>query len=38
MTLIGKKVRQAKYQAVANNIAGFSNILGQTGIEAWTGF
>ena len=28
MTLIGKKVRQAKYQAVANNIAGFSNILG----------
>lgn len=38
LTLIGKKVRQAKYQAAANNIAGFANILGQTGIEAWTGF
>lgn len=38
MSLIGKKVRQSKYQALANNIAGFSNILGQTGIEAWTGF
>lgn len=38
LILIRKKIHQAKYQAVANNIAGFSNILGQTGIEAWTGF
>lgn len=38
LALIGKKVHQAKYQAIANNIAGFSNILGQTGIQAWTGF
>ncbi|RVU71609.1 MULTISPECIES: ABC transporter ATP-binding protein [Lactobacillus] len=36
--VIQKKVGQVKYQTVANNIAGFSNILGQVGIQAWTGF
>lgn len=36
--VITKKVQQAKYQAVANNIAGLSNIIGQLGIQAWTGF
>lgn len=36
--LMNKKVKQAKYQSIANNIAGFSNILGQVGIQAWTGY
>lgn len=36
--LLDKKVKQAKYQSIANNIAGFSNILGQVGIQAWTGY
>lgn len=38
LQLMSKKVKQAKYQAIANNIAGFSNILGQIGIQAWTGY
>ena len=36
--VIKKKVKQARYQAIANNIAGLSNIFGQLGIQAWTGF
>lgn len=36
--LIAKKITQAKYTAMANNIAGFSNIIGQTSIQAWTGY
>ncbi|MEY8531326.1 ABC transporter ATP-binding protein [Lactobacillus taiwanensis] len=36
--LMNKKVKQARYQSIANNIAGFSNILGQVGIQAWTGY
>lgn len=38
LSVANKKIKQEKYQAVANNLAGFSNIIGQTGIQAWTGF
>lgn len=36
--LITKKITQEKYTAIANNLAGFSNIIGQTAIQAWTGY
>ncbi|WP_412989854.1 ABC transporter ATP-binding protein [Pediococcus siamensis] len=36
--LIERKLHQVRYEAIANNVAGVSNIIGQTLVEGWTGF
>ncbi|WP_261806734.1 ABC transporter ATP-binding protein [Lapidilactobacillus luobeiensis] len=36
--LIARKLHQVCYEAVANNVAGLSNIIGQLLVEGWTGF
>lgn len=36
--LIGHKLHQVRYEALANNVAGLSNIVGQMLVEGWTGF
>lgn len=38
MGLIDQKVKRSRYVAISNNLAGFSNIVGQLSIESWTGF
>lgn len=38
MEVIRQKVKRSRYIAISNNLAGFSNIIGQLSIESWTGF